>query len=151
MERLLYESKGVSKMKNHFKRQEWLARILIILVGGLWLFCYFFVHMFLKMATILVLVSIVVVFFIKRQCVNDSKLCDKAQLKIYEDHMEGTVIKPFEEFSLTYEEVYDVQKVEMLVPSLVIKTSNKNFVVYVNDIDRAYAIIDKKMAELEQI
>lgn len=77
---------------------------------------------------------------------------NKVYLRLYEDHVEGRQAGPDRQFRLDYTEIYNVRRNTLMGNDfVVIETANDSFAVLVNDPDRAYAIIDQKLNELEKV
>lgn len=152
MEKLLYESQGTPQKR---KKGIGAMGVVEIVCGGFLLLVAFSdvlrsddVNTFLYIAGF---AAVALGVFV---CSNSSKsdYTDKYCLRLYEDHIEGTTTSPYEEFSVTYDEVEDVKKQVLLSnPMLYIQTSKKIYVVLVDDLDEAFRIIDQKLADLERI
>ncbi len=76
----------------------------------------------------------------------------KSFIKIYKDHVEGVQISPYVEFSLTFEQIYNVRKMNILTNEyLIIDTADKNYTVFLDDVSKAYFIINNKLDALERV
>lgn len=76
----------------------------------------------------------------------------KAYLRIYNDHIEGRQVSPDREFSLNYNEIFNVKRMEFFANEfLIIESGTIQYSVLVEDMNTAYEIISSKLDELEKI
>ncbi len=156
MEKLLYESKGSRQYEKFAKKYR--GMYVVLIVCGV-LFCILFLVLPKYLRSIIPsffwLIMIAGVFlgpFMMAKNAKNAKKFEQAQIKIYENHIEGVQVNPRVDFSLKYEEIFDVQIADVfVVKSLVIKTQSQSYVAVANDVDLAYAVINKRMEELEII
>lgn len=76
----------------------------------------------------------------------------EAYLRIYDDHVEGRQVYPKKEFSLKYNEIFNVKCMELFANEfLIIESGPIQYSVIVEDVNTAYKIISSKLDELEKI
>ena len=150
MNDVLFESTGANKKRNN----------LLKACGGILIACGVIV-LLLGMAApsyvsgkiLLFLVGIgsilLGVYFIRMPS-ND--YTSKAYLRVFNDHIEGRQVSPDREFSLNYNEIFNVKRMELFANEfLIIEGGTFQYSVLVEDVSTAYRIISSKLDELEKI
>lgn len=150
MEKLLYESSGVTKKR---------AKLLRI-CGGILIACGVALMMLGAAAPSYVDGKGMIVFLGLAAVGAGGFVCampsfdftNKVYLRLYEDHVEGRQAAPDRQFRLDYSEIYNVRKNSLMGNDFVIiETANDSYAVLVNELDVAYSIIDRKLDELEKV
>lgn len=148
MQDLLFESRGGSEKRKIALR---LCAFLVIACGMAMFLLWVLMPSYVSIKKIVpyfgaaaILIGALITWLAERD------FTSRAFLLIYQDHVEGQQVAPDRAFSLKYEEIYNVRKVEMFFNEfLAIETAHEQFAVQVDDAQSACRLINEKLDELE--